>query len=321
MSDGKSGVTGPQMSIGVDIGGTKIAAGLIDAAGNVSMQRRRPTRPLHLADDVEAICIELATQAQAEGRVLIGIGVGVKGAVDRTARRLVHSIYLGQANLPIGDILVHALGLPTWLENDVHAATIGEMVFGVGRDCDDFVLFNAGTGISVGIVAGHELYRGSSGVAGESGHVSMDQSSTFPCPCGLSGCMETIILSSRTGTPIPRVRDAIMLGTSRAPAFDFVLAGLVDVMNLLNPQAIALAGGMVSSPSVVAWLDISARRLAPEASARLDRVVAAHGGPDTGILGAGALPFQAMNLLPRLPLTALLITEMPPLPPEASSDD
>jgi glucokinase len=297
MSEGGTPVVaGGQTSIGVDVGGTKIAAGLIDAAGNVLAQRRRPTRPAHLVDDIEAMCRELAAQAHNEARALVGIGVGLKGAVDRTSRRLVHSFYLGQADLPIGDMLAQALGVPTWLENDVHAATIGEMIFGAGRDFSDFVLFNAGTGIAVGIVVGGQLHRGSSGVAGENGHVSMDQSGRFPCPCGLSGCMETIILRSRTGTPIPVVADAARLGTSPGPAFGYVLAGLVDIVNLLNPRAIVLAGGMVDAPSVIAWLDTSVRRLAPEASAGLDRVVAAHGGADTGILGAGALPFHAMQL-------------------------
>jgi len=299
MSDGGTpAVAGAQTSIGIDVGGTKIAAGLVDAAGDVVMRRQRPTRPAHLVDDMEAMCVELATQAQSQARVLIGVGIGLKGAVDRTTRRLVHSIYLGQTDLPIGDSLASALGVPTWLENDVHAATVGEMIFGVGRDCGDFVLFNAGTGISVGIVVERELYRGSSGVAGESGHVSMDQSGAFPCPCGLSGCMETIILRSRTGTPIPSVADAALVGTSPGPAFDYLLADLVDVMNLLNPTAIVLAGGMISSPAVISWLDQSARRLAPEAAACLDRVVAAHGGADTGILGAGALPFHATQLRP-----------------------
>lgn len=280
-----------QVCIGLDVGGTKVAAGLVDDSGHVLIRRRRPTRPGDLLCDLEAMCVELVAAAQARGLTVMGVGVGVKGAVDRHVGRLVHSIYLDQRNIPIADTLRQALDLPVWLENDVHAATIGEIAFGAGRNWRDFLLLNAGTGISVGIVAGGRLYRGSSGVAGENGHVSMDQSGAFPCPCGLSGCMETIILSSRTGTTIPGISELLSSDHEPSVAFGYVLEGLVDLLNLFAPQAIVLAGGMLGDPSTIAWLEQSARRLAPEACGHLRRVLAAHAGPDTGLVGSSALPF------------------------------
>lgn len=290
MSDSGSAA---EVAIGVDIGGTKIAAGLVDATGRVLLQHRSPTRPVELFSDVETVCRELAGEARTRAHPVIGIGIGAKGAVDRLARRLVHSIYLGHGELPIGEMLEGALGLPTWLENDVHAATIGELLFGVGRIYEDFVLLNAGTGISIGIVAGGRLYRGGSGVAGEIGHVSMDQGGEFPCPCGLGGCMETMIVQDRTGRPAPRLKDAVDRGCSPGAAYDYILAGLADVLTLLNPQAVVLAGGMLDAPSTAAWLDRSARRLVPAANGSLACIVPASAGSDAGLVGAGALAFQA----------------------------
>ena len=99
-------------------------------------------------------------------------------------------------SIPIAQALADATALSVHVENDVHAATIGEIHFGAGRSHKDFLLFNAGTGLATGLVFNRRLHRGASNYAGENGHMSSDQSGSTICYCGLSGCTEKLALSS-----------------------------------------------------------------------------------------------------------------------------
>ena len=292
------------VTLGIDIGGTKIAAGLVDLNGGVLHAIRRVTRPTLLLPDILSCCRELLAEARVQGLQPLGIGVGAKGAVDRQARRLVHSLYLGRENVGIGEALARAFGLIVEIENDVHAATIGEMVFGAGRTCRDFLFLNAGTGISAGIVNDGRLYRGSSGAAGESGHVSMDGSGRFICKCGLSGCMETIIVDGRGGARLPAIRFSDANDPMFTSPYALVAAGLVDWVNLLGPEVVVLAGGMLlNNPEATDWLiGIIREHALPDAAAMLRTVVRAHAGNMTGLVGAAALPLHH-NPVPRFGAT------------------
>ena len=276
--------------LGVDIGGTKILGGLVDRDGQVVARRQRPTRSGFVLDDTLDACRELVDLAERDGLEVLGIGVGAKGAVDHRRGRLVGSLYLGHGEIPIGDRLERAFRLPVRIENDVHAATLGELTFGVGRGVDDFLFYNAGTGMSVGLVVGRRLYRGASNTAGENGHWPMDRSGDWPCPCGMSGCFETMIVEARKGRALPRLAD----GSEPAagpdnPAYLYLASNLSDLVALFDPPVVVLAGGMLNGRNgATAWLIEQVVRHSRERSRCLN-VRHAFAGRDAGLVGAASL--------------------------------
>lgn len=277
--------------LGVDIGGTKILAGLVDREGHVLERHQRPTRPDHvLADAIEA-CRDLMAWAARDDRKIAGIGIGAKGAVDSRRRLLVGSLYLGHGEIAIGDHLERAFGLPVRIENDVHAAAIGEQVFGIGREVDDFVFYNAGTGIALGIIAGGRLYRGASNTAGENGHAVIDHSGRWPCLCGMTGCLETMIVSGRRGTTLPPIPGLSVEPAPEDPAYAYIASSLLDAMNILDPAALVLGGGMLKPTNpAMSWLtDFLTRAAHDQAKAHHLRIVPAFAGADAGLVGASAL--------------------------------
>ncbi len=287
MSDaGSSG----ELLLGIDIGGTKVLGGLVDQTGRIVVRRQRPTRPDHVLPDVVEACRDLLGEAGRLGRCVSGVGVGAKGAVDRDSGRLVGSLYLGHGEIPMGECLGGAFGLPVRVENDVHAATIGEMTFGIGRHTPDFLFFNAGTGMAIGLVSGGRLYRGASNTAGENGHMVLDADGSWPCSCGLSGCVETMIVGVREGrrlSPFPGC-DVPNEGTR---AYAALASNLSDMIDLFDPSVVVLAGGMLNGRGPgVEWLvaAIEDSRGASAASSR-PRLQHAFAGRDAGLVGAAAL--------------------------------
>ena len=217
--------------------------------------------------------------------------MGANGAVDSRRRLLVGSLYLGHGEIAIGDHLERAFGLPVRIENDVHAAAIGEQVFGIGREVDDFVFYNAGTGIALGIIAGGQLYRGASNTAGENGHAVIDHSGRWPCPCGMTGGLETMIVSGRHGTTLPPIPGASVEPAPEEPAYAYIASSLLDALNIFDPAALVLGGGMLKPRTpAMPWLaDLLTRAAQDPAKTRDFRVVPAFAGADAGLVGASAL--------------------------------
>ena len=185
--------------LGIDVGGTKILGGLVSRQGEVLFEHRVPTRRLYLLEDLVGVAKIVASRAGSSAH---SIGVGMTGYIDRARGVLVQSMNMSIDNIPIAQALADATGLSVHVENDVHAATIGEIHFGAGRSHKDFLLFNAGTGLATGLVFNGRLHRGASNYAGENGHISSDQSGSTICYCGLSGCTEKLLLEARAGADI-----------------------------------------------------------------------------------------------------------------------
>jgi len=194
-------------AVGVDIGGTKIFAGVINLeTGEVVSSARKRTHPERGADffsnrllDVVSSALEAAKDQQKDGEALpiLGVGVGVAGQVDREKGILLSGPNLGQGldNFPLSELLADHTKAPVTLGNDVEVATIGEREFGAGSDCDDFVCVFIGTGIGAGIVQGGQLRRGVTGTAGEIGHTIVQYGGRL-CGCGGRGHLEAY--ASRT---------------------------------------------------------------------------------------------------------------------------
>ena len=185
-----------QLFVGLDVGGTKTAALLVNASGSVLGQATVPTRtatPDELLDSIsQAIHLVLA-QAQVTPPQIQRIGLGVPGQVD-PATGIVHlAVNLNLQNYPLGPALSARFKAPTFLENDVRTAAIGALAHVRQREpVDSLAYVSIGTGLAAGVILNGRLHRGHNGLAGEIGHMIAESGGTL-CNCGLHGCLETIV--------------------------------------------------------------------------------------------------------------------------------
>jgi glucokinase len=291
-----------EASIGIDIGGTKMLVGLIRADGRVLDRERAETRPTFLVEDMTRAVAAMLERASAAGLRVRGIGVAVKGFVDPEAGILVRSMSLDLEDLPVASLLATSFGLPVRVENDVHACTLGELRFGLGRTHRSFIVLNAGTGISAGFVVGGRLHVGAGGSAGEIGHMVVAADEARRCVCGRTGCLEDLILRCRAGETITMAPDERY--GALTTEYRLLAIGLTNLVNAFNPSAVALAGGMLlQNPKAAEDLAAAVRRLCLRSAASvLGPIAPAFGGYEAGLVGAGSLPF--LDASERATLTA-----------------
>jgi glucokinase len=175
------------LTIGVDVGGTKIAGGLVDDSGAIVARTRRDTPstdPAAIVHDIVAVVTELRSD-----EVVDGVGVGSAGFVDAGRSTVLFAPNLAWRNVPVRDQVSDATGLRVVVENDANAAAWGEFRFGAAEDVDDMVCVTIGTGVGGGVVVDGRLYRGAHGVGAELGHVRMVPDGHL-CGCGNRGCVE-----------------------------------------------------------------------------------------------------------------------------------
>lgn len=263
------------LSIGVDIGGTKILAGTVTDEGEIVSTARRPT-PRHDAEHVLDVVAEVVRElAEGTDDDLAGVGVGVAGLVDADRSRVYFAPNLRWSQVPVRALLEASTGLPVVVENDGNIAAWGEYRFGAGRGMGDLVLVTVGTGIGGGIVINGELFRGAHGAAGEIGHINAVPDGR-PCGCGRNGCLEQyasgnalvrearalaaerrseagVLLSLGDGTPEDvqgvHITEAARAGDPIATeAFTIVGAwlgrGLADLAAVLDPEVFVIGGGV-----------------------------------------------------------------------------
>ncbi len=180
--------------IGVDVGGTKIAASLVDLKGSILQSSRRPTdtrSPQATLDCIADAIEDVIRESQIKRQDIRGIGLGIPGLVDPERGIGVAAVNLGWENVPVKAELETRLDIPCAIENDVKAATYGEARFGSGRGLKNMIYLSIGTGIAAGVFLEGKLYRGQNGLAGEIGHASIDRNGPR-CKCGGRGCLEAL---------------------------------------------------------------------------------------------------------------------------------
>jgi len=272
---------GKVAAIGADLGGTNIRLALVDAEGGLSEPYRYPTPP---GGEAAAIVETLAQgirvlqhQARAHGIRLVGCGLGLAGLVDGRAG-LVYTApnVAGFQNLPLKKLLEEKVDVPVTLENDANAAAFAEYWLGAGRGVSSLICLTLGTGIGSGIILEGKLLRGASGAAGEAGHMAVEAEGER-CGCGARGCFEAYAsatailrdaraalargeataLRGKFGTrpaalTAKDVSDAAQGGDPVARgiferAGYYLGVGLGNLVNLLNPDLITLAGGLAAA--------------------------------------------------------------------------
>jgi glucokinase len=175
------------LACGIDVGGTKIAGGVVDDAGTILEELRveSPATDVHAIEEaIEKLVTELRTRHD-----IAAVGVGAAGYIDRTRSVVLFAPNLAWRDLDLKADLERQLELPVVVENDANAAAWGEFQYGAGHDVDDLLLVTVGTGVGGGVVLDGSLFRGAFGVAAEIGHMRVVPDG-IRCGCGNRGCFE-----------------------------------------------------------------------------------------------------------------------------------
>ncbi len=264
------------MYIGIDLGGTNIAVGLVDDSPKVIAQSSRPTlstRPYEeIVKDMAELCEEVATKGGCSMAEIQGIGIGSPGSVDSKAGVILYANNLGWSNIPlVEELKKYFPAIPIAVENDANAAAYGEYAVN-GNGAESFVAITLGTGIGGGVVLNNQILRGCNGAGGELGHISMVFNGE-PCTCGKAGCWEAYAsvtaLIRQTKAAIEANPDSLMAKkaaeegkVSGRTAFDaakagdaaaqkvvdayltYAAEGIVSIINIFQPEVLVIGGGI-----------------------------------------------------------------------------
>jgi glucokinase len=272
-------------AIGIDIGGTKVAGGVVAPDGTVLSTARRATPGASVPDTEDAIVAVVEELAAGHAGDLVGVGVGAAGWFDRTGDTVLFSPHLAWRGSTLRADLAGRLPGPLWVGNDADAAAWAEYRYGAARGSDLALMVTLGTGIGGGIVLGGRLQRGSHGVAGEWGHMRVVPDGRR-CACGNRGCWEQYASGNALGRAARE-----LAATSPATA-----AGLLEAA---NGDAARLTGEHVARAAAAG--DAAARELVTDVGLWLGQGIAdlaAVLDPDVVVVGGGVSLLGELLLAP-----------------------
>jgi len=298
--------------LGLDIGGTKLAAGVVAPDGTVHGFVFEPTHGERGPDDGVARLFELGRRALADSGLapddIAGVGIGCGGPLDSDGGVLIAPLHLpGWNDVPVAELAREAFGHPAVLDNDATAAAAAEHRFGAGRGTRNMVYLTISTGVGGGVVIDGSLHRGPTGNGGELGHVTVDWHGRECRGCGRRGCLEAYA----SGTSIAeRAREAGMdvagaPEVSAAAAYGDTTAarvwaetcealgcGITSIANLFEPEVVVLGGGVVRTGEQLLGpvRDVVHRQaICPQVE-----IVPAAFGDAVGVAGAAAVAFERL---------------------------
>lgn len=310
--------------IGVDLGGTNIATGVIDEnykiIGRGKVKTRAPRPAEAIFDSIKEAVDMAVVNAGISYDEVLSIGIGTPGSVNKDTGAIEFSNNLKFHNVPAKAMLEERLKKPVYLENDANAAALGEAVAGSGNGVKNFVAVTLGTGVGSGIVIDGKIYRGSNFCGGEMGHMVINVDG-IPCNCGRKGCWEkyasaTALVSQAVEAMQGNkasllwqtcdgdlnkvdgksIFDAVDLGDETAKAvvnryLYYVAIGIANVVNALQPETVCVGGGISGQGEKILQpiRDIvKAERYSVYAEKQAN-IVPALLGNDAGIIGAALL--------------------------------
>ena len=311
--------------VGVDIGGTNVRAGLVDRAGRLVADARRPARALEGPPATLAMVAEAISEAIEKGGAKVadvcGIGMGVPGRHNSRAGICLFSPnFTGWVNVKVVEPIAKEFGLATYMLNDVKTATLGEHRFGAGKGFDHVVMITLGTGIGCGVISDGQLRLGSGEGFSEAGHMCIDVNGPL-CTCGSRGCWEALagrdaiirmaIFQMQSGqetmlaehdevTPAAIAEaaekgDALAQSVMRHLAL-YVGVGVSNLVQLYNPQVIIIGGGIAQAGDILfepIQRVVNTRAHMVPASTCEIRPAAL--GDDAGIIGGAVLVLREME--------------------------
>lgn len=320
--------------VGVDLGGTNIVVGAMSEDGTHEVAvLSEPTRAETGADSVvdriarmvEDVIGRTTEETGVSRRDILGVGIGAPGPLDRERGVVIVSPNLGWKDYPLRDAISSRVGLPATLDNDANCATVGEWWCGAARGANNVVGLTIGTGIGGGLIFGGKLYHGSSDVAGEIGHTTIDITGRR-CKCGNYGCLEAYasgpaiaerarellsgdeasvltqmvggnldLITAQTVYEAAKHDDAVALEVVKDTA-RFLAVGVANLLNVFNPDVVVIAGGVTyAGEALFEPLRAEVRRRAFRPAVDACRIVPGALPGTAGVVGAVAT-FKAQHL-------------------------
>lgn len=308
--------------VGVDIGGTKVLAGVVDEAGSVTATARRTTPGRRVVTSrVEGALVEAILEA-ADGRPLAGVGVAAAGFVDSAGERVMFAPHLPWQGEPLRDLLEGRLGCPVALDNDANCAARAEACHGAARGAGSALVITMGTGIGGAVLLDGSVVRGANGMAGEFGHMQVVPDGQA-CECGRRGCWEqyssgnalvrdaralmadqpSVLADMSDGNPElitgPMVSSAAEQGDlvarrAFASVGDWLGVGTANLVAAFDPELVVVGGGVSAAGDRLLdpARDALHRTLVGAAHRVVPGIVAAELGPHAGMIGAALLVAQ-----------------------------
>ena len=309
------------LTIGVDVGGTKVLGGVVDASGRVLASSRRETPReggIELTKTIAAVALELM-----QDHSISAVGVSAAGFVSSDRKTMLATPNIADWNGVQLDLeLTKLIGLPVIIENDANAAAWGEAKFGAGRNQAHMMMLTIGTGVGGGIVVNNELYRGAFGIAAEFGHLRVVPEGHL-CGCGARGCFEQYAsgsalrrhareaisaspdlarnllargdgtidgLTGQAITDAAREGDAVALAAFQTTA-QYLGAGIASLAVLLDPSCVVIGGGVIDAGEILlAPTREAMKRYMPFAGKHpYPQIVAAELGNEAGLVGVADL--------------------------------
>jgi glucokinase len=313
-------------TIGVDMGGSKLLAGAVDAGLSVHHRAQRALLGLDQPTLLDVAVDAVEELRELAGGDVAGVGFGIPCLIDQRTGRAVIAVNLPLADIDFADVMAERLGLRVFVDNDANCAALAEHRAGAAVGCTEAVVLTIGTGIGGGLILRGELYRGAIGSGAELGHCVIDMDGP-PCQgvCPNHGCVEAMASGTALAREAVRVAaERPESGLARALAEGDVLAGplvtelaydgdqaaaevieligtrlgvaIASFVNIFNPQVVVIGGGVMAAGELLlepARAEVRSRALPP--SKDEVRIVTAEFGVEAGMIGAAALAFDGVG--------------------------
>ncbi|WP_191562892.1 ROK family glucokinase [Janibacter melonis] len=320
-----------RLTVGVDIGGTKVSGGLVDETGTIVGRTRRDTPPRSTAPSVVEDAIVSVVEellAQTERDAVRAVGIGAAGFVSADRSRVVFAPHLSWRDEPLRESLSRRVHLPITVDNDANAALWAEHRFGVAQDTSHAVMITLGTGIGGALLVDGVLMRGRYGIAGEFGHMQVVPSG-LRCECGNRGCWEQYssgnalvrearglvgarspvasdLLARADGDPAnltgPMITEAARAGDRTsvellAEIGTWLGVGMANLAAAIDPEVFVVGGGVSAAQDLLLGpaREAFGRQLTGRGYRPQARIEVATLGPDAGLIGAAALASDSLD--------------------------
>ncbi|HEX6228228.1 MAG TPA: ROK family protein [Solirubrobacterales bacterium] len=308
----------PAEAIGVDLGGTKMLLGVLDAGSEVVWESREPSAG-HGEEELVELLVREIGRAREHRRGVEVVGLGIPATIDHARGVAISAVNLPIENLRIRDLVQERTGLPVFVDNDANVAALAEYLYGAAKGTRDAVMLTIGTGIGGGLILDGKPYRGATGAGAELGHVVIDlDGPRCQGNCPGRGCVETLAsgtalgregreaaarepdsalgrmqaegrqIDGRAVTEAAQAGDATAIGVFDLVGFRLGVA-LASFANIFEPEVIVIGGGVIAAGDLL--LEPARKELGARALPPMNRtpVVAAKLGEDAGMIGAAAM--------------------------------
>lgn len=311
------------MYIGVDLGGTNIAAGVVNDSGEIMLEMSIPTLSERAADaiinDIKSLILKLIKEFGLSKNEIKGIGIGIPGLADADGN-VIHCVNLGWNDVPLTSKLKQEFDVPVFVDNDATVAALAENYSGAMKGAESGVLLTLGTGIGGGIVFGGKVYSGFNRVGSEIGHMVIGDN-FYDCNCGKNGCFETFasstaiikytkklleetneesLIRDKINGDIDKLNAKIIFDCAKAGdslaeksvrrLVKYLALGIENVISLIDPQVIAIGGGVSNAGQYL--LDMVIKEVEKYKNYKelpIGKIVIAKLGNKAGIIGAAML--------------------------------